>query len=215
MQTNSDIYLIGLSIALFIVITFFFLKRLSSSNELKVKIEEVTDIYEDEIDKQEELAQSSFNFSDEQTNVPDSNEEKHQELVIFNLISVDTSNYDMDQLFGFLANYQTKLTNGYFSYMKAGEEIFRIANALNPGTFESNAKTHAVIIVSDLNNVNDATNVIGSMLDFATQFSENFHASICDSNRLPLTKQMISHIESQAQEIMRLKQLQNIEKIEL
>ena len=215
MQTNSDIYLIGLSIALFIVITFFFLKRLSSSNELKVKIEEVTDIYEDEIDKHEELAQSSFNFSDEQTNVPDSNEEKHQELVIFNLISVDTSNYDMDQLFGFLANYQTKFTNGYFSYMKAEEEIFRIANALNPGTFESNAKTHAVIIVSDLNNVNDATNVIRSMLDFATQFSENFHASICDSNRLPLNKQMISHIESQAQEIMRLKQLQNIEKIEL
>ena len=52
MQTNSDIYLIGLSIALFIVITFFFLKRISSSNELKVKIEEVTDIYEDEIDTQ-------------------------------------------------------------------------------------------------------------------------------------------------------------------
>ena len=45
MQTNSDIYLIGLSIALFIVITFFFLKRLSSSNELKVKIPDIVYIY--------------------------------------------------------------------------------------------------------------------------------------------------------------------------
>ena len=45
------------------------------------------------------------------------------------------------------------------------------------------------------------------MLDFATQFSENFHASICDGNRLPLTKQMISHIKSTAQEASRLKQV--------
>ncbi len=45
------------------------------------------------------------------------------------------------------------------------------------------------------------------MLDFATQFSENFHASICDANRLPLTKQMISHIQSTAQEASRLKRV--------
>ena len=40
MQTNSDIYLIGLSVAIFLVITFFFLKKIASSNELKVEIEE-------------------------------------------------------------------------------------------------------------------------------------------------------------------------------
>jgi hypothetical protein len=45
------------------------------------------------------------------------------------------------------------------------------------------------------------------MLDFATKFSENFHASICDSNRLPLTRQMISHINTTAQEASRLKQV--------
>ena len=49
MQTNSDIYLIGLSVIAFLIITFFFLKKVASSNDLKVKIEEIPDIYDDEI----------------------------------------------------------------------------------------------------------------------------------------------------------------------
>ena len=48
------------------------------------------------------------------------------------------------------------------------------------------------------------------MLNFAYSFSEKFYASICDEERLPITKQMISHIESKAQEIMRLKQLKTL-----
>ena len=61
--------------------------------------------------------------------------------------------------------------------------------------------------LASLNDVDDATLTVNLMLDFATQFSENFHASICDGNRLPLTKQMISHIKSTAQEVSRLKQV--------
>jgi hypothetical protein len=49
------------------------------------------------------------------------------------------------------------------------------------------------------------------MVNFAYQFSEKFYANICDQERMPITKQMISHIESQAQEIMRLKQLSTTE----
>ena len=45
------------------------------------------------------------------------------------------------------------------------------------------------------------------MVNFAYDFSEKFHANICDAERMPITKQMISHIETKAQEIMRLKQL--------
>ena len=51
------------------------------------------------------------------------------------------------------------------------------------------------------------------MINFAYQFSEKFYANICDEERAPITKQMISHIESQAQEIMRLK-LASVEKNE-
>ena len=203
MQANSDIYLIGLSIILFLVITFFFLKKIASSNDLKVQIEEIPDIYEDVEDDIDSVAQSSFNFSEQSKD----SKEYEQELVIFNLISMDTSLYDMDQLFGFLSNYNAKLRNGYFSYTNNNKEIFRVANALKPGTFDTETKSHAILLAADLNDVNDAILTVNLMLDFATQFSENFHASICDGNRLPLTKQMISHIKSTAQEASRLKQV--------
>ena len=203
MQANSDIYLIGLSIILFLIIAFFFLKKIASSNDLKVKIEEIPDIYEGAEDDINRIAQSSFNFS-EQSKV---SKEYEQELIIFNLISMDASLYDIDQLFGFLANYNAKLRNGYFSYTNNNKEIFRVANALKPGTFDTGTKSHAILLAADINDVDDAILTVNLMLDFATQFSENFHASICDGNRLPLTKQMISHIKSTAQEASRLKQV--------
>ena len=203
MQANSDIYLIGLSIILFLIIAFFFLKKIASSNDLKVKIEEIPDIYEGAEDDINRIAQSSFNFS-EQSKV---SKEYEQELIIFNLISMDASLYDIDQLFGFLANYNAKLRNGYFSYTNNNKEIFRVANALKPGTFDIETKSHAILLAADINDVDDAILTVNLMLDFATQFSENFHASICDGNRLPLTKQMISHIKSTAQEASRLKQV--------
>ena len=112
MQTNSDIYLIGLSIAIFLVITFFFLKKIASSNELKVKIEEVPDLFDKDAEEAERRSQSSFNFSEKSKDSQD----YEQELIVFNLISMDGSLYAMDQLFGFLANYNAKLRNGYFSY---------------------------------------------------------------------------------------------------
>jgi len=120
---------------------------------------------------------------------------------------MDASLYDIDQLFGFLANYNAKLRNGYFSYTNNNKEIFRVANALKPGTFDIETKSHAILLAADINDVDDAILTVNLMLDFATQFSENFHASICDGNRLPLTKQMISHIKSTAQEASRLKQV--------
>ena len=203
MQANSDIYLIGLSIILFLVITFFFLKKIASSNDLKVKIEEIPDIYEGVEDDIDRIAQSSFNFSEQSK----ASKEYEQELIIFNLISMDASLYDIDQLFGFLSNYNAKLRNGYFSYKNNNKEIFRLANALKPGTFDIETKSHAILLAADLNDVDDAILTVNLMLDFATQFSENFHASICDGNRLPLTKQMISHIKSTAQEASRLKQV--------
>ena len=194
MQTNSDIYLIGLSIAIFLVITFFFLKKIASSNELKVKIEEVPDLFDEDAEEAERRSQSSFNFSEKSKDSQD----YEQELIVFNLISMDGSLYAMDQLFGFLANYNAKLRNGYFSYTNNNKEIFRVANALKPGTFDTDTSSHAILLVADLNDVDDATLTVNLMLEFATQFSENFHASICDGNRLPLTKQMISHIKSTA-----------------
>jgi FtsZ-interacting cell division protein ZipA len=204
MQSNIDIYLIGLSVLFFLVVAFLFIRKISNAGELKVKIEPVTDDFViDDIESVQTKSQQSFNFdeSSKQNDV-------EQELVILNLISVDKSNFDIEQIFGFMSNSKARLVHGFFSYKGDNKkDIFRIANALNPGTFDEDTKTFAVIIAADLNGVDRPLETVKEMVNFAFTFSEKFHANICDGERMPITKQMISHMESKAQEIARLKQL--------
>ena len=207
MEQNIDIYLIGLSVLIFLIIAFLFIRKISSSGELKVKIEPVTDSFEiKEIDEIEIKSQKAFDFNEHDI------EYEEQKLVVLNLISNDKSMFDIDQIYGFMTNSNAILTNGFFVIKnRNNKESFRIANALNPGTFENETETFAVLLAADLNNVNDPLNSVKEMVKFAYQFSEKFYANICDQERMPITKQMISHIESQAQEIMRLKQLSTSE----
>ena len=207
MEQNIDIYLIGLSVLIFLIITFLFIRKISSSGELKVKIEPVTDSFEiKEIDEIEIKSQKAFDFNEHDI------EYEEQKLVVLNLISNDKSIFDIDQIYGFMKNSNAFLTNGFFVIKDTNnKESFRIANALNPGTFENETETFAILLATDLNNVSDPLSSVKEMVNFAYQFSEKFYANICDQERMPITKQMISHIESQAQEIMRLKQLSGLE----
>ena len=207
MEQNIDIYLIGLSVLIFLIITFLFIKKISSSGDLKVKIEPVTDSFEiKEIDEIELKSQKAFDFNEHDI------EYQEQKLVVLNLISNDKSMFDIDQIYGFMTNSNAILTNGFFVIKDTNnKESFRIANALNPGTFENETETFAILLAADLNNVSDPLSSVKEMVNFAYQFSEKFYANICDQERMPITKQMISHIESQAQEIMRLKQLSGLE----
>ena len=207
MEQNIDIYLIGLSVLIFLIITFLFIRKISSSGELKVKIEPVTDSFEiKEIDEIELKSQKAFDFNEHDI------EYQEQKLVVLNLISNDKSMFDIDQIYGFMKNSNAILTNGFFLIKDTNnKESFRIANALNPGTFENETETFAILLAADLNNVSDPLSSVKEMVNFAYQFSEKFYANICDQERMPITKQMISHIESQAQEIMRLKQLSGLE----
>jgi hypothetical protein len=100
MSVNSEIYLIGLAILIFLIITFLFIKKVSNDGKLKVKIEKVQDPSDLNISDELHKNQQSFDF--------DINQSKEQELVILNLISMDRSMFDMDQLFGFLSNYGAK-----------------------------------------------------------------------------------------------------------
>lgn len=207
MEQNIDIYLIGLSVLIFLIITFLFIRKISSSGELKVKIEPVTDSFEiKEIDEIEIKSQKAFDFNEHDI------EYEEQKLVVLNLISNDKSMFDIDQIYGFMTNSNAILTNGFFVIKDTNnKESFRIANALNPGTFENETETFAILLAADLNNVSNPLSSVKEMVNFAYQFSEKFYANICDQERMPITKQMISHIESQAQEIMRLKQLSGLE----
>ena len=200
MSVNSEIYLIGLAILIFLIITFLFIRKVSNDGKLKVKIEKVQDPSDLNISDEPHKNQQSFDF--------EINQSKEQELVILNLISMDRSMFDMDQLFDFLSNYGAKTVNNYFAFYQDNKlEKFRVINALKPGTFEDETKSFAIAVVSDLNVVDDPLNTVKQMIEFSINFAEKFYATLCDQDRTPITKQMISHIESRAQDIARLKQL--------
>ena len=205
MTTNSEIYLIGLSVLIFLIVVFLFIRKISNEGKLKLKIEKVSDLSTSNISQVIPEKQESFNFNKEVF--------EEQELVIFNLISMDRSMFDIDQIFGFLSNLGAKNTNNYFAFYEDEVEKFRIINALKPGTFQENTQTFAVAIVADLHSSLDPYNTVKQMIEFAVTFSDKFHATLCDQDRTPITKQMISHVESKAQDIARLKQLNKNETI--
>ena len=206
MQSNFEIYLIGLSVLVFLIFVFILIKKISSNGELKVKIEPVIDDIDNDVDMNVK-SQKSFDFE-----APASDEENDdEELAILNLISIDKTNFDIEQLFAFMANCNAQVRHGFFILKNTeGKELFRVANALSPGIFDDSTNTFAVVIATNLSKVDDPLSTFREMLNFAYSFSEKFYANICDEERMPITKQMISHIESKAQEIMRLKQLKTL-----
>ena len=199
MTTNSEIYLIGLAILIFLIIVFLYIRKISNSSKLKLRIEDEPNSLESpEVDSNINNHQL-FEYEDSR---------KEQELAILNLISIDRSMYDIEQIFGFLSNYGAKINNKYFSFNNEdGMERFRVINALNPGTFENDTKTFAIAIVTDLMKVDDPLDTVKQMVEFSINFADKFHASLCDEERTPITKQMISHMESRAQDVARIKQL--------
>ena len=200
MNSNYEIYIVGSAVLFFLIIVFFYIRKISNSQELKVKIESLQDPLESSNLINEDNSNASLD-NDTQT-------EQDQELVIFNLISSDKSFFNIPQLFGFLSNCGAKLNNGFFSfYDEKNNEKFRIINALKPGTFDNETETFAIVLVSDLAKVEHPLLAVKSMIDIAAIFSENFHSSMYNQDRTPITKQMISHIESRAQEIERIRQL--------
>jgi len=201
MTTNSEIYLIGLAVLTFLIIVFLYIRKISNSGKLKLRIEEQSDSIESpEVDLNINN-QQSFEYE---------NSKEEQELAILNLISVDKSMYDIEQIFGFLSNYGANINNKFFSFNNEdGMERFRVINALNPGTFENDTKTFAIAIVADLMTVDNPLDTVKQMVEFSINFADKFHASLCDEERTPITKQMISHMESRAQDVARIKQLSN------
>ena len=201
MTTNSEIYLIGLAILIFLIIVFLYIRKISNSSKLKLGIEdEPNSLESSEVDLNINN-QQLFKYEDSK---------KEQELAILNLISIDRSMYDIEQIFGFLSNYGAKINNKFFSFNNEdGMERFRVINALNPGTFENDTKTFAIAIVADLMSADDPLDTVKQMVEFSINFADKFHASLCDEERTPITKQMISHMESRAQDVARIKQLSN------
>jgi len=200
MPNNIQIILVAGAAVLFLVILYLFFRPLFTRKLIQNSLNDSQSMLFDE-----ELEQGTLGFEDDN----DFNHE--QELIILNLVSMDKSNFDMNQVLTLLKNLDAKYVNGFFSHKDLnGKEVFRIASGINPGLLEAGTETHVLLMALDLYQANDPVKAFEVMLESASSISEKLHASICDSARAPLSKQMIEHLKSRAQEISHLNSIKNI-----
>ena len=198
MLSNLQIILVAGAALLFLVILYLFFRPLFTRKLIQNSLDDSSSML-----FQEGVEQGTLGFEDEAF--------QEQELIILNLVSMDKSNFDMNQVLTLLKNLDAKYVNGFFSYRDlGGREIYRIASGINPGLLDSDTQTHVLLMALDLYQAIDPVKAFETMLESASGISEKLHASICDSARAPLSKQMIEHLKSRAQEISHLKSMQSI-----
>ena len=199
MPSNLQIVLIVGVLLLFLVVLYLFFRPLFTRSLIQNPIDDSQSML-----FEGKLEQGTLGFNDEDES------SQEQELIILNLVSMDKSNFDMNQVLTLLKNLNSKYINGFFSHRDIdGKEIFRIASGINPGILESDVKTHILLLALDLNQVSDPLKAFEIMLDSAVSISEKLYASICDASRSPLSIQMIEHLRSKAQEVTYLKSKEN------
>ncbi len=200
MPSNIQIILVAGAAVLFLVILYLFFRPLFTRKLLQNSLDDSQSML-----FEGELEQGTLEFQD------DDNSIQEQELIILNLVSMDKSNFDMNQVLTLLKNLDAKYANGFFSYRDlSGKELYRIASGINPGLLETGTETNVLLMALDLYQANDPIKAFEIMLESASSISEKLHASICDSARAPLSKQMIEHLKSKAQEISHLNSMKNI-----
>ena len=200
MLSNLQIILVAGAALLFLVILYLFFRPFFTRKLIQNSLDDSSSTL-----FQEGVEQGTLGFEDEDEAF------QEQELIILNLVSMDKSNFDMNQVLTLLKNLDAKYVNGFFSYRDlSGREIYRIASGINPGLLDSDTQTHVLLMALDLYQAIDPVKAFETMLESASGISEKLHASICDSARAPLSKQMIEHLKSRAQEISHLKSMQSI-----
>ena len=200
MPNNLQIILVTGAIVFFLVILYLFFRPLFTRKLIQNSLDDSQSLL-----FTEELEQGTLEFDN------DNDSTQEQELIILNLVSMDKSNFNMNQVLTLLKNLDAKYVNGFFSYRDlSGREIYRIASGINPGLLDSDTQTHVLLMALDLYQAIDPVKAFETMLESASGISEKLHASICDSARAPLSKQMIEHLKSRAQEISHLKSMRSI-----
>ena len=200
MPSNIQIILVTGAIVFFLVILYLFFRPLFTRKLIQNSLDDSQSML-----FTEELEQGTLEFDD------DNDSTQEQELIILNLVSMDKSNFNMNQVLTLLKNLDAKYANGFFSYRDLnGREVYRIASGLNPGLLEADTETHVLLMALDLNQANDPVRAFEAMLESALSISEKLHAGICDAKRAPLSKQMTDHLKSRAQEISHLNSMKNI-----
>tara|TARA_B100000902_G_C27154564_1_gene835476 strand:- start:304 stop:912 length:609 start_codon:yes stop_codon:yes gene_type:complete len=199
MPSNLQIILVVIASVLFLFVLYLFFRPFFTRSLIQNSLDDSQSML-----FEGDLEQGTLGFEGQDALL------QEQELIILNLVSMDMSNFDMNQIITLLKNLDAKFNNGFFSYRdQHGKEVFRIASGINPGILESDVKTHVLLLALDLNQASDPVKAFEIMLDVASSISQKIYASICDASRAPLSKQMIEHLKFKAQEVGRLKSLRN------
>ena len=195
MLSNLEIFFIVSALMIFLIILYAFFRPFFTRKLIQSSIQDSESMI-----FQKDIEQGTLGFdSDEKEFVA-------QELIILNLISMDKSTFDINQVLMLLKNLNAKHVDGFFSYRdNLGAEIFRVASGINPGILELDTKTHILLMALDLHQTKNPIESFQQMLEVASNISEKLHASICDETRAPLSKQMIEHYKSKAQEVSHIK----------
>ena len=154
MPSNLQIILVAGASVFFLIILYLFFRPLFTRKLIQNPLDSSQSmLFADEAE------QGTLSFESEKDLIQD------QELIILNLISLDKSNFDMNQVLTLLKNLNGKHAEGFFIYKDLrGIETFRVASGINPGLLELETETHVLLLAIDLHQVTDPVNAFETML---------------------------------------------------
>ena len=207
MMLNEIIVLLfGLIIAITIILM---LKRIFFGRKTKLSIDKKVnsrDLFEP-LENEPEIESDEERFSEEQTSLEEDNQNSFSEdtesLFIINLEG-DGKSVSYKDLIATLEENSSNYSNegGWFRIFSE-DHFFSLVNGLNPGRFDTSKEddetTALALILSPISGTNTITN-FNNMVSFAELLASKLVLDLFDSDRNPLTQQMIDHYSHLAED---------------
>ena len=207
MMLNEIIVLLfGLIIAITIILM---LKRIFFGRKTKLSIDKKVnsrDLFEP-LENEPEIERDEERFSEEQTSLEEDNQNSFSEdtesLFIINLEG-DGKSVSYKDLIATLEENSSNYSNegGWFRIFSE-DHFFSLVNGLNPGRFDTSKEddetTALALILSPISGTNTISN-FNNMVSFAELLASKLDLDLFDSDRNPLTQQMIDHYSHLAED---------------
>ena len=206
MMLNEIIVLIfGIIIAVTILLMLrkiFFGSRTNLKINKKVNSRELFEPLENDTNSLDEI--SSFDDSEALEEPQDQlTPEAPDNLFVINLEGEDKT-IAYKHLISLLEEYSSNYSNegGWFRIF-SDDHFFSLVNGLNPGRFDTSKEddetTALTLILSPVSGTNTISN-FNQMVTFAELLASKLELNLFDSERNPLTQQMIDHYSHQAED---------------
>ena len=207
MMLNEIIVLLfGLIIAITIILM---LKRIFFGRKTKLSVDKKVnsrDLFEP-LENEPEIESDEERFSEEQTSLEEDNQNSFSEdtesLFIINLEG-DGKSVSYKDLIATLEENSSNYSNegGWFRIFSE-DHFFSLVNGLNPGRFDTSKEddetTALALILSPISGTNTISN-FNNMVSFAELLASKLDLDLFDSDRNPLTQQMIDHYSHLAED---------------